>query len=185
MTIVRAEVPKLTRVQLEEHVANKFDKPFTDDWLTNPMAEPLTFLYLENEGLAKWGGYVASNLNQGFGGSDTEITVEQKVFNHSFIAAYELIRQGYVVHGLELPTIATPPDCYSWLGFTESPTIGEIYRAYNARQPVVRDEYRDYLYVLQAWGIERMSFNIPSRVGTTAIAGAEVYIAFRDHQEVK
>jgi hypothetical protein len=176
------EVPKLNRAQLFDRVAT-LNQPLSDDRSKNPLSGPTIFIHTENPGLAEWASYVGGSVNQGMGGSDNRTTIEKRVFDNSFIAAYDLICHGYRENGLELPTIATPSDGYSWLGFTALPNLGQLFQRYNERQKETVEEYYDYAEALQTWASESvMAFTTPNRVGMTAIAGAEVYLSFRDNQ---
>lgn len=177
------EIPKLKRADLFERVS-AINKPLSKDPSRNPLAGPNLFIHTENPGLAKWAAYVGGNLNLGMGGDDNHTTVEKRVFDNSFIAAYDLISHGYRKKELALPTIATPPNWYGWLGFPDVPNIGELFKKYNERQKEAHDDYYDYIEALQTWAGESvMAFSTPNRVGMTAIAGAEVYLSFRDNQE--
>lgn len=174
------EVPQLSKVELFDHVA-QINQPFEDDPQISPLAATHLRLVVENPGLATWGAYVGDSLNQGLGGSEKHTTVEKRVFDNSFLAAYELVAQGYGVDS-GVPVIETPTDWYSWLGFEEAPNYQDLFNAYNERQKEALDDYYDYFEALQTWGAERMGSVTPNQVGMTAIAGAEVYLAFRDHQ---
>jgi hypothetical protein len=176
------EVPKLKKAYLFERVAS-INHPFSETTVDNPLSAPYLFIKTENAGLAKWGGIVAKVINAGMGGDDNNLKLERAIFENSFIAAYDLISYGYQKSSLELPTIATPPDDYSWLGLGSTSTPKEIFGVLNEHQHDAGAEYPDYFEALATWGAERMGSSSPYGVGMTAVAGAEVYLSFRDHQE--
>lgn len=180
-----SEITRLTKPELFDHVAT-INKPLSSNLADNPLTGPNLLLQTENFGLVEWAQRVSANLNQGFGGVEEHLVPETRVFQNSFIAAYDLISESYRSHEIPLPTIATPPDHYTWLGFEESPTIFQMFKRLNERQREAAEEYTDYFEALQTWvGESVMANSTPNRVGVTAIAGAEVYLAFRDNQELQ
>ncbi len=150
----------------------------------SPLTEPALLLQLENPGLLKWGSHVSANIGTGYGGTLDYSVVpnERKVFDNAFLASFHVARRIFEHADITMPVINDPVDHYTWLDFTESPTIEDIFNAYNERQSEAVSEYSEFMKVIQVWSEDRCPvYYSPSLIGCSAIAAAEVLLVFRDH----
>lgn len=179
-------VPHASKPRLYEAVA-ELNVPYLDTSnRTHPVSVLRALLEAEHEPILKWGSDVSGNLSLGFGGTQVRPTPEAFAFDNAFIAAYGLVRVGYLETGRRIPGTSKPPEWYTWIREDPKQTIPELFKVLNVRQHKVVDEYRVLVDALQTWASDRIPGHNqnPNSIGVVAIAAAEMYYAFERTEEI-
>lgn len=177
-------VPRASKVRLYDEVA-RLNVPYTDE---NDTEHPLPILHAligaEHPAILEWGRRVGVVVNQGFGGTDEHTTNEKRTFDNSFIIAYGLVRAGYEEAEREIPGAYKPPEWYMWIRDEPVLTVGALFKALNQRQRALAEEYPHLLEAIQTWAADRIpEYGTGHSVGAVAIAGAEMFYAFKRTEE--
>jgi hypothetical protein len=183
------EVPRATKLQLFEEVGRMIVPFVAANQSTHPISVYLRELRATQPAVMQLGSDIGATLNINYGGRVENTTRPKMVFDNSFIAAYGLIKVGYVRVGKQIPRVPEPPVWHQWLTDEpqeQDPTIAQISAKLNARQQALNAEYPDLLEAVQTVASEitprfkQGAFD----VGAAAIGAGAMYHAFKKTEQL-